>query len=71
MSRNYSVEFMTEEDHETIYQEYSKAPTANEVTGRWEGKLVSDSALTPVSHELIIPKIILENCRCNILLEDY
>ena len=51
MSRNYSVEFMTEEDHETIYQEYSKAPTANEVIGRWEGKLVSDSALTPVSQE--------------------
>jgi hypothetical protein len=51
MSRNYSVEFMTEEDHETIYQEYSKAPTANEVIGRWEGKLVSDSALTPVTQE--------------------
>lgn len=28
MSRNYSVDFMTEEDHQTIYQEYSKAPTA-------------------------------------------
>jgi hypothetical protein len=51
MSRNYDVEFMSEEDHETIYEEYSKAPTANEVIGRWEGKLVSDSALTPVTQE--------------------
>ena len=26
MSRRYKVDFMTEEDHETIYQEYSRAP---------------------------------------------
>jgi hypothetical protein len=28
MSRNYRVEFMTEDDHETIYQEYSKSSIA-------------------------------------------
>lgn len=48
MSRRYGVDFMTEEDHETIFQQYARAPEANEVIGRWEGKLVSDSALTPI-----------------------
>ncbi len=49
MSRRYNVDFMTEEDHETIYQKYARAPTADEVVGRWHGRLVSDSALTPVT----------------------
>ena len=51
MSRNYSADFMTEEDHQTIYQEYAKAPSGSEVIGRWDGKLVSDSSLTPVTQE--------------------
>lgn len=51
MSRNYGVDFMTEEDHQTIYQYYGKAPSANEVIGRWDGKLVSDGSLTPVTQE--------------------
>jgi hypothetical protein len=50
MSRRYNVDFMTEEDHETIYQHYSQAPeNENVVLGKWLGKLVSDSALTPVT----------------------
>jgi hypothetical protein len=28
MSRSYDVNFMTEEDHETVYQQYAKAPNA-------------------------------------------
>lgn len=51
MSRYYSVDFMTEEDHQTIYQDYSRGPSANEVIGRWDGKLVSDSSLTPITQE--------------------
>jgi hypothetical protein len=51
MSRNYSADFMTEDDHQTIYQEYAKAPSGSEVIGRWDGKLVSDSSLTPVTQE--------------------
>jgi hypothetical protein len=51
MSRNYSVDFMTEGDHQIIYKQYDKAPIANEVIGQWEGKLVSDSALTPITQE--------------------
>jgi hypothetical protein len=49
MSRRYDVNFMTEEDHETIYQLFAKAPNADEVFGKWNGKLVSDSTLTPVT----------------------
>lgn len=49
MSRSYSVDFMTEEDHETIYEQYARSPAADEIIGRWNGRLVSDSALTPVT----------------------
>jgi hypothetical protein len=49
MSRRYDVNFMTEEDHETIYQKYARAPNVEEVIGKWNGKLVSDSTLTPVT----------------------
>jgi hypothetical protein len=49
MSRRYNVDFMTEDDHESIYQRFAVAPVnANEVLGRWGGRLVSDGALTPV-----------------------
>jgi hypothetical protein len=51
MSRNYSVDFMTEDDHQIIYQEYASAPSGADVLGRWDGKLVSDSSLTPVTQE--------------------
>jgi choline dehydrogenase-like flavoprotein len=47
MSRKYNVDFMSEEDHETIFVAYGRSPQAEEVIGRWVGKLVSDSALTP------------------------
>lgn len=40
---------MTEEDHETIYQRYARVPNVEEVIGKWNGKLVSDSTLTPVA----------------------
>ena len=48
MSRMYNVDFMTEQDHETIYEQYARAPTPDEIIGRWTGRLVSDSAVTPV-----------------------
>lgn len=48
MSRKYNVDFMTEEDHQTIYEKYAVAPSADQVLGKWNGKLVSDSSVTPV-----------------------
>jgi choline dehydrogenase-like flavoprotein len=47
MARKYHADFMTEEDHEIIYDHYARAPKDTEVAGRWTGKMVSDSALTP------------------------
>jgi choline dehydrogenase-like flavoprotein len=47
MARKYYADFMTEEDHEIIYDHYAGAPKDSEVIGMWSGKLVSDSALTP------------------------
>ena len=49
MSRRYDVNFMTEEDHEIIYQQYGRAPNVEVVIGKWNGRLVSDSTLTPVT----------------------
>jgi hypothetical protein len=49
MSRKYPVDFMTVEDHENIYRDSATAPKAGQIIGRWNGKLVSDDALTPVT----------------------
>ena len=38
MSRRYSIDFMTLEDHEIIDQQCAIAPTADQVIGRWNGK---------------------------------
>jgi len=48
MSRKYNVDFMTEDDHQTIYEKYSTGPTADQVIGKWTGRLVSDGSLTPL-----------------------
>ena len=48
MSRRYHVDFMTEQDHETIYEYHTRAPSPDELIGRWVGRLVCDSAVTPV-----------------------
>jgi len=46
MSRKYPLEFMTEEDHEMLYNNSMRKPTLDQVVGIWEGHLVSDSTLT-------------------------
>ena len=49
MSRVYDVDFMTEQDLYTLFNDknLSHVPTESEVKGVWEGMLVSDSAVTP------------------------
>jgi choline dehydrogenase-like flavoprotein len=42
MSRKYPFEFMTEADHEMLYQKMKK-PTFDSMIGIWKGQLVSDS----------------------------
>lgn len=47
MCRRYSADFMAEEDHEKISVDHGRAPAVDEAIGRWTGRLVSDSALSP------------------------
>jgi hypothetical protein len=48
MSKKYSVDFMTQDDFKTIFSNKARRPEIDEVVGVWEGKLISDAALSPV-----------------------
>jgi len=48
MSRKYSVDFMTHDDFKIIFSKKARRPEVDEVLGIWEGKLISDPALSPV-----------------------
>ena len=47
MSRKYNVDFMSEDDHETIFTHYGNTPDENDMSGTWHARLVSDSVITP------------------------
>ncbi len=47
MSRRYSVDFMTQDDFKAIFATKARKPTTDEVLGKWEGRFVSDSAVSP------------------------
>jgi hypothetical protein len=51
MSKEYNIEFMGEDDLNALFysDELSHTPTKNEMVGKWEGMLVSDSFVTPRS----------------------
>ena len=51
MSRKYPADFMGEDDLTTLFysDQYSHTPTKDEMVGRWEGSLVSDSIVSPRS----------------------
>ena len=51
MSRTYDVDFITEEDLITLFdnEELSHKPAERRLIGTWEGMLVSDSAVSPRS----------------------
>lgn len=42
LSRKYGIDFMTEEDHKTIFKKFSP-PSSNQAVGRWRIKLLSDA----------------------------
>lgn len=48
MTRKYGVDFMTQDDFQTIFETKARSPTPEEVIGKWEGRLISDSAHSPV-----------------------
>src|SRR5215204_6543237 len=51
MSKIYDVDFLTKQDLLTLFHsdELSHKPQGQELVGKWEGMLVSDSSLTPRS----------------------
>ncbi|MDH3657344.1 MAG: GMC family oxidoreductase [Nitrosopumilus sp.] len=51
MSKIYHINFMGEDDLATLFynDQYSHTPTKDEMIGKWEGMLVSDSFVTPRS----------------------
>ena len=51
MSKIYHINFMGEDDLATLFynDQYSHTPTQDEMVGKWEGMLVSDSFVTPRS----------------------
>jgi choline dehydrogenase-like flavoprotein len=48
MTRKYSVDFMAQDDFKTIFSTKGRKPDFEEVVGKWEGRLISDSAHSPV-----------------------
>jgi len=70
MSRRYYVDFMTEQDHETIYQYHARAPSPDELIGRWVGRLVCDSAVTPVVQVFTYTYDIVGKLRMNYVFGD-
>lgn len=47
MARRYPFEFMSVQDHKELFEKYGKVPDVNKVSGRWEGRMVSNASLTP------------------------
>ena len=47
LSKRYDVDFMTQDDFKAIFSTKSRRPDPDEVLGRWEGRLISDSTLSP------------------------
>lgn len=48
MTRKYGVDYMTQDDFRTIFDTKARKPSLDEVLGRWEGRLISDSSHSPV-----------------------
>jgi len=48
LSKKYTVDFMTQDDFKEIFATKARKPKVEEVLGIWEGKLISDSTLSPV-----------------------
>jgi len=47
MARRYSFDFMSPEDHKELFEKFGKVPDVGKVLGEWEGRMVSNTSLTP------------------------
>ncbi len=47
MTRKYNFDFMTAKDHREIFEKHGRVPDPAKVLGEWEGRMVSNTCLTP------------------------
>ena len=47
MTRKYNFDFMTAKDHREIFEKHGKLPDQSKLLGEWEGRMVSNTCLTP------------------------
>jgi len=47
MTRKYNFDFMTAKDHREIFEKHGKVPDPSKILGEWEGRMVSNTCLTP------------------------
>jgi len=47
MTRKYNFDFMTAKDHHEIFEKHGKVPDQSKILGEWEGRMVSNTCLTP------------------------
>ncbi len=47
MTRKYNLDFMTARDHQELFNKHGKVPDPSKVLGEWEGRMVSNTCLTP------------------------
>lgn len=47
MTRKYNFDFMTAKDHRELFEKHGRGPDPNKVVGEWEGRMVSNTCLTP------------------------
>lgn len=71
MSRKYRIDFMTQDDFQMIFDTKCRRPDPNEVMGIWEGRLVSNSTLSPVMFRFRYAKDSQGNLTCNYIFGDF
>ncbi len=47
MTRKYNFDFITAKDHRELFEKHGRLPDKNKVLGEWEGRMVSNTSLTP------------------------
>ncbi len=47
MTRKYNFDFMTAKDNRELFEKHGRMPDPNKVLGEWEGRMVSNTCLTP------------------------
>ena len=71
MSRKYKIDFMTQDDFQQLFSNKCRKPDPEEVLGLWEGRLISDSALSPVAFRFRYSKDPQGKLTCHYVFGDF